>query len=127
MSTNTRIRSTKKYKALIAADFSDDDAMKILAPEAKAKKKGKGKKAKAQAPAELTAKQVAEALVAQRGLAFTRGRVYTNGPIIEAQVRVLKTGTPEVVQTSGVGRIVAVLIYREDSGDVAVQNLAKPV
>lgn len=126
--TSTRVRSTKKYKALIAADFSDEQALTLLGATAPAPaKKAKGKKkAKAQAP-ELTAKQQGEALVAKRGLAFTRGRVYVNGSIIEAQVRVLKTGTPEVVTTSGVGRIVAVLVYREDSGDVAVQNLAQPV
>jgi hypothetical protein len=168
--TRTNPRATKKYKALIAAEFSDSEALNFLASQGvdvshvqpkdapeddalaalvqagftreqaeqlnasqpkgkKAKKKAKKAKAAKAAPAPevLTAKQEGEALVAQRGFSFSRGRVYSTMETIEAQVRVLKTGRPEVVSTSGVGRVVAVLIYREESGDVAVQNLAKPV
>lgn len=168
MSTTTtaRPRSTKKYKALIAAGLDDSAALGVMGvsleaaepvvepeidpritslveagfkPEQAAqivaeqdagsskKKSKKAKKAKADAPAELSPKERAEALVAERGLTFTRGRVYVTSQVIEAQARVMKTGAPEVVQTSGVGHINAVLIYREDSGDVAVQNLRKPV
>jgi hypothetical protein len=166
----TNPRATKKYKALIAAEFSDGEALNFLASQGvdvshvqpkddatndaldalvkagftpeqaeqlnasqpakkgkKDKKRKKAKAAKAPAPEALTAKQEGEALVAQRGFSFSRGRVYSTMETIEAQVRVLKTGKPEVVSTSGVGRVVAVLIYREESGDVAVQNLAKPV
>lgn len=119
-------------QALVDAGlFTAEQAERLDASQAKPKK-GKGKKAKkgkgkARTTADLTPKQAGEALVAQRGLSFTRGRVYSNSDIIEAQVRVLKTGKPEVVSTSGVGRIAAVLIYRETSGDVALQNLVKPV
>lgn len=163
MSTTTRPRATKKYKALIAAGVNDAEALNILGvtveqagPEVdpriatliqdglftveqaeriiagdgstkKKGKKGKGKKAKAEAPVELTPKQVAEALVAERGMTFARGRVYVTPAIIEALARVTKNGKAEVVQASGVGRVAAVLVYKETSGDVAVQNLAKPV
>lgn len=73
-----------------------------------------------------TSKEQADALVAQRGLAHTKGRVYVTGTILEAAARVLKNGKPEVVASSGVGRTVAVVIFREDSGDVAIQNLYQP-
>lgn len=174
MSTTTRPRATKKYKALIAAGLNDNEALGVLGitPEqadvevvvdpriealkdggfteeqalqiltdqdagTKVKGKKKGKKAKVTAAikaeaaevlaASLSPKQRAEALVAERGLAFTRGRVYVTGELIEAQARVMKTGAPEVGNASGVGRVSAVLIYREESGDVALQNLSKPV
>ena len=162
MTTNTRPRATKKFKALIAAGLSESDALtvmgaddsatqvepdakaqlidagfteeqatKILADRDKGKGKKKGKKAKAKqveaAPEALTPKQEAEALVASKGLTFTRGRVYGGAALAEALVRVMKTGTAEVVTSSGVGRVSAVLVYRETSGDVACQNLAKPV
>lgn len=160
MTTNTRPRSTKKFKALIAAGlsetdafavmgvdgnmpndaepdaltqlvdagFTQDEAAKILADRDTGKgKKKKGKKAKAQAPEALTPKQEAEALVASKGLTFTRGRVYGGASLAEALVRVMKTGSAEIVTSSGVGRVSAVLVYRETSGDVAMQNLSKPV
>jgi hypothetical protein len=79
------------------------------------------------APVAETSKSVGEALVAQRGLAFSSGRVYVNGGIIEAAARVLKTGAPEIATSSGVGRTKAVLVFREESGDVALQNLRQPV
>lgn len=76
----------------------------------------------------LTNKDLGDALVAQHGLAFTRGRVYVTPSILEAAVRTLKGGGAEIVATSGVGRSVAVLVFKvEESGDVALQNLAKPV
>jgi len=74
----------------------------------------------------LSSKERGEALVAERGLAFTKGRVYVTGSHAEAIVRVLKTARPEIVTSSGVGRTKAVLVYREGSGDVALQNLAQP-
>lgn len=180
--TTTRVRSTKKYRSLIAAGLNDNEALNVLGDTttprkqaastevsaevntevvdnddpvfrqlvdggftaaqardlmakgdkpAKAKKggkkKGKGKKAKAAKPETLSAKDRADALVASQGLAFTRGRVYTTPDIIEAQVRVLKTGRPEVVMASGNGHVTAVQVYRTDSGDCCVQNLKKPV
>lgn len=139
--TTTRVRSTKAYKDLVAAGLSDKKALKALgrddvAPRTKGKTKARvavelplGKKAKKAKPAKA-AKVEPEAkpskeerLVAKAGKSFTRGRTYSNPAIIEAQVRVQKTGKPEVVPTSGVGRISAVLISRTESGDVAVQNL----
>lgn len=118
-----------RIEALKDGGFTEEQARNIIAGDGKAKKKGgkKGKKAKAETPAALTAKQVAEALVAERGMTFARGRVYVTPPMIEALARVTKNGKAEVVQASGVGRVAAVLVYKETSGDVAVQNLAKPV
>lgn len=129
-----------RLAGLVDGGFTEAQARKILEDQdAKASKKGKGKKgkkAKASAAikaevaevvaASMTPKQRAEALVAERGLSFTRGRVYVTGALIEAQARVMKTGAPEVVQASGVGRVSDVLVYREESGDVALQNLNKP-
>jgi len=127
---------------LVAGGFTEEQATKILADrdaQAKPAKKGKGKKgkkAKASAAikaevaevvaASMSPKERAEALVAQNGLTFTRGRVYVTPAIIEALVRVTKTGKPEVITASGVGRVAAVLVYKEESGDVAVQNLSQP-
>jgi hypothetical protein len=146
MSTTTRTRSTKKYKALVAAGLDDATALKILgepvAPqpnplaqllaagfdEAEAAailSQHQGEATEPPAPV-LTRKQAAEALVAEQGLTFTKGRVYVTADIIEAAVRVRKTGSPEVVRSSGVGRTAAVLIAKEDSGDVSIQNLARP-
>lgn len=50
--------------------------------------------------------------------------MYLTLDTIEAAVRVRKTGSPELIRSSGVGHTKAVLLYREDSGDVAAQNLA---
>ena len=72
---------------------------------------------------ELTSKERADALVAEHDLTFTRGRVYLSRDAIEAQVRVFKTGTPEIVATSGVGRAKAVVFYLSESGDLAAQHL----
>jgi hypothetical protein len=67
-----------------------------------------------------------ERLVEQNSLAFTKGRVYVTGSILEVAARVLKTGSPEIARTSGKGRVAAVLVQREESGDVSIQNLATP-
>ena len=124
-----------RLAGLIAGGFTEEQATKILADQdggttTKAERKA-AKKAKhetvAEPATELTDKQRAEALVAQQGLAFTKGRVYASPTLAEAIVRVHKGAGPEVIKASGVGRTAAVLVYREDSGDVALQNLAKPV
>lgn len=131
-----------RLAGLIEGGFTEEQARKILGDQdasSKPSKKGKGKKgkkAKASAAvkaevaevvaASMSPKERAEALVAQNGLTFTRGRVYVTPDMIEALVRVTKTGKPEVVSASGVGRVAAVLVYKEDSGDVAVQNLSQP-
>ncbi|NUS02007.1 MAG: hypothetical protein HOV97_05520 [Nonomuraea sp.] len=129
-----------RLAGLIHGGFTEEQARKILgdqdaAPKGKKGKK-KGKKAKASAAikaevaevvaASMSPKERAEALVAEKGLTFTRGRVYVTPTMIEALARVTKTGKAEIVQASGVGRTTAVLIYKEESGDVAVQNLMKP-
>ena len=133
---------TKVYKALFAAIGDRDAALAAYhalneaaptpvdepTPEVEAKveepkKKGKkGKKAKAK---KLTAQETLEAFVATRGFEFTRGRVYVTPQIVEACVRVLKTGRTEVATTSGKGRIDAVVVFATESGDVAVQNLVR--
>jgi len=68
---------------------------------------------------------VHEELVEAHGLTFTKGRVYLTADAAEAIVRVRKTGSPEILQSSGVGRTKAVVLFRTDSGDVACQNLSK--
>lgn len=121
--------AAEKVAALVATGaFTEAEARKVVeaqffTPTATAKV-DLTKPAKVVAPP--TSKEQADALVAQRGLAHTKGRVYVTGTILEAAARVLKNGKPEVVASSGVGRTVAVVIFREDSGDVAIQNLYQP-
>jgi hypothetical protein len=74
---------------------------------------------------ELTSEEKGDALVAEHGLKFTRGRVYLTADDIEAAVRVRKTGSPEIVQSSGVGHTKAILFFGTPSGAVAAQNLTK--
>lgn len=123
------MRETINMRSIVSESMKDlraEDAKK-KGKKSKGKKKGKKAKSRVKAQAEtLSDKDRAEALVAQQGMAFTRGRVYSTPAIVEAQVRVLKTGRPEVVPTSGVGHIAAVLLYRETSGDCVIQNLKKP-
>jgi hypothetical protein len=78
--------------------------------------------AKAQAPkAEgFDAKTHAEG----EGYALNTGRTYLTGDALKAAARVAKSGTPEIVATSG-GRNSHVLLFRSPAGDVAVQNLRK--
>lgn len=146
------ITRTKKYKALIAVGLSPDDAARryreivegavtpepdplaalvdagFTEEEARAiVSSGAVVEAPvAEAPKPKTSQEVAEALVEEHGYAFTKGRVYVTADTIEAAVRVRKTGSPEVVTSSGVGRTAATLIFKLESGDVAIQNLAKP-
>ncbi len=78
------------------------------------------------APKPVTSKEIADALIEQNGLSPVRGRVYTTPELIEAQVRVLKTGKPEIVKFSGEHRTKAVAVFRTDAGDsVALQNLGE--
>jgi hypothetical protein len=147
MTTIANIKRTKKFKALLAVGLDEDTALKHLGhrvadpttaaiaelvaagfTEVQAKSIVGGsaaptEPAKAAASKVLTSKEHGEVLVEERGLAFARGRTYGNTNTAEAIVRVLKTGKPEIIQSSGVGRVAAVLIYREDSGDFALQNL----
>jgi hypothetical protein len=73
--------------------------------------------------APLTSSEQGEVLAAKAGLIPVRGRVYSHPALIEAQARVLKTGTPELVQQPGEHRTKAVLVYRLDDGKgLALQN-----
>jgi hypothetical protein len=102
---------------LIDAGFSPDEAAETLAEVSDATVESIVE-AKPKSP-----KDVADELVASQGLRHTRGRIYSNSHIIEAQARVLKTGSPEVIQSSGVGHTKAVVVFKVESGEVAVQNL----
>jgi len=70
-------------------------------------------------------KDVADQLVKEQGYKFGTGRVYgpKDGSLLAAGARVLKTGVPEIVKSSGVGRTAAVQVVRQDNGDVYFQNL----
>lgn len=74
-------------------------------------------------PATLSSKDQADVLVAQAGMIHIRGRVYSNTTLIEAQVRVLKTGKPEIVRLTGDRHTKGVAVWRHDDGTVALQNL----
>jgi hypothetical protein len=75
--------------------------------------------------APVTEKEKAEALVTERGFTYAKGRVYATPLLAEAIVRVHRGGKAEIVPSSGVGRTKGVLVYKEDSGDVALQNLTR--
>jgi hypothetical protein len=148
------IKRSKKFAALVTNGFTEAEALSLLgvpaqpadpAAEKVAALVATGSFTEAEArsiveaqfftptatatavkPEPVTSKTLADNLVAQAGLAHTKGRVYVTGSILEAAARVLKTGTPEIIATSGVGRTKAVVIFREDSGDVALQNLFQP-
>lgn len=141
------LKRTKKYQALKNLGWSDAQVLSYLQPVVsnpvadliaagipadEAARIVGGQFATPTAVAEtvkvaLTSKEQADALVAQHGFTHTKGRVYATGSILEAAARVLKGGKPEVVTSSGVGRTKAVVIFRESSGDVAIQNLTDPV
>ena len=108
-----------RITALVEAGFTEDEARNLLAEQSTASGESE--------PEPEPELSLAEALVAQHGLTFTKGRVYGGVTLAEAIVRVSKTGTPEIVASSGVGRTAAVLVNRESSGDVSVQNLRRPV
>lgn len=151
MSTTTsKPKTTKKFKALVAqlgseeaavsawnAAFPDnqigvtlpDDVAALVAvgfTEAQARAAVAAKSAPAEQPVALTSQEQAEVLIAKAGLTPVRGRVYVNSELIEAQVRVLKTGKPEVVRTPGSHRTKGVALWRTDEDSVAIQNLGEP-
>lgn len=71
-----------------------------------------------------TSKEVSDAQVEKSGLTHYSGRVYSSPALIEAQVRVLKTGHPEIVTLEGSRRTKGVALFRTDDGaSVAMQNL----
>ena len=128
IATATRVRATKKYKRLVANGLTDTQALLVLGrTDVPAKSEQTEQVAVLTAPTDKPQKADKGArLVEKKGYAFTSCRVYVNMSIVEATVRVLKTGKPEIITSSGVGRTKAVLIQRMESGDVSVQNLTKP-
>ena len=70
-------------------------------------------------------KSKADKLVEKHGYGYAKGRVYATPTLAEAIVRVHRNGKPEIVQSSGVGRTKAVLVSKQESGDVSLQNLTK--
>lgn len=72
-----------------------------------------------------TAKERLERQVADAGLSFTRGRVYVTKSIIEAVARTLRNGKAQIVEASGNGHVSHVLVAKEESGDVSIQNLQR--
>lgn len=130
----TNIKRTKKYKALLAVGLTDEKAQGVMNPASTSPLDIllEGGWNEDEARAILAGGTVepdepldpAEALVESSPYSYTKGRVYVTTSIIEACVRVIKTGKPEIVKTSGNGRTKAVLIKREDSGDASIQNLA---
>jgi len=75
--------------------------------------------------APVTEKEKAEALMVERGFTWAKGRVYATPALAEAIIRVHRGAKAQVVPSSGVGRTKAVLVYKEASGDVVLQNLTK--
>lgn len=74
----------------------------------------------------LTSQEKSQVQVAKRGLVYVKGRVYVRFDLIEAAVRVLKTGKPEIVDVPGDHRTRGVALYRlEDGETVALQNLGQ--
>lgn len=74
-------------------------------------------------PKPLTSAERADALVAQHGYGYGKGRVYLTSAVVEGFARVQRTGTPEIVVLGTEGRTVAVSLFRTDKGSVACQNL----
>lgn len=108
-----------KITALVAAGYTEEQAKRALGAEA-------ATPATPAEPEPVAAKDAGKALVVEQGYDFARGRVYVTPDTIEAAVRVRKNGSPEIVASSGVGRTKAVLVYKEESGDVALCNLFRP-
>jgi len=116
----SKIKQDPQFQALVAALGSEEQAK--LAFDGIRQASAEPKLA---VVTPLSSKQRAEALVEKQGFEYAKGRVYAGPVLAEAIVRVHKTGKPEIVASSGVGRTKAVLVYKEDSGDVALQNLTR--
>lgn len=152
LKTDAQIARTKKYQGLIAVGLSPEDAIKayrrvvegLAEPEPEPEvnplqplldagftqeeaqailASGNTEPTAEEAKPEPTAQELAEALVVEKGFDFARGRVYVTPDMIESAVRVRKTGAAEIIASSGAGRTKAVLLFRTESGEVALQNL----
>lgn len=109
-----------EIQKLVDAGFTKAEAVEFIA-------EAKGDPAPVEAEKPLTSQEQGMIFAAQQGFTPTRGRVYSNTALIEAQVRVLKSGKAEVVRLSGERHIKAVLVFRVDDGfTVACQNLSEP-
>ncbi len=107
---------------LIAGGFSEAEAREILATHDGAPA-SPAPAPVVEPPKPATSQDLAEALVEASPFKFSKGRVYVGGDAIEAQVRVRKTGKPEIIAASGVGRTTAMVLFRTETGEVAIQNL----
>ena len=94
---------------LLAAGFTQAQAEEALKPSVSL--------------AKPTSKELGEALVIEGGFSYAKGRVYANDALVAAYATVKATAEPAIVASSGVGRTKAVLVYKEESGDVTFQNL----
>lgn len=83
------------------------------------------------AVAQATEVDPVQALVAEKGLKFAKGgRTYLTLPAATAVARVLKTGTPEVVEAAGERSekrrsVTHLVLFRTDEGAVGVHPLYK--
>ena len=140
MTAVKNIRRTKAFKTLLAVGFSEDEAVHKLSKLAKDKEtpvtdplttlveggftpEDAAKILGVEVKTDKTVRELFDEKVEAAGFSFARGRIYANPDVAEAIIRVHKTGSPEVVQTSGVGHTKAVALFLEESGDVSVQNL----
>lgn len=152
MGTTTNPTRTKKFKALVAVLGSEEAAVaawnagnpdnqiggstpvstevQTLIDAGFTREEAEKYAAQAAAPAPaapLTSQELAEVEIAKQGFVPVRGRVYGNTALVEAQVRVLKSGKPEVVRLEGEHRVKAVAVWRTDDGKTfATQNLSVP-
>lgn len=106
-----------RIQELVDAGFTRDQAVAALSDDAPTEAP------KVEAVPDPKPEDVKAEFVASQGFAFARGRVYSTKALIEAQARVMRSGKAEVVASSGVGRTKAVLVSKEASGDLALQNL----
>lgn len=110
---------------LVAGGFTREQALEALARTTQTTQATQASAVPATATPTPTPEQLREELVAKAGMTYTRGRVYLSTTAIETCVRVRKTGRPEVLAVREGTHIAGLLVYRTDTDDVAVQNLAK--
>lgn len=115
-----KVETKSELQQLLDAGFSQEEAEKALGAEVKAEPEAKPVSL---AKPEETPKERLARQVDQAGLTFTKGRVYINKAILEGAARSLRNGKAQIVEASGNGRVSHVLVVKEESGDVSIQNL----
>lgn len=105
-----------ELQQLLDAGFTQEQAEKALAADVKAE-------AAPVVPIAETTKEKLARQVDEAGLSFTRGRVYVTKSVIEAVARTLRNGKAQIVEASGNGHVSHILVAKEESGDVSLQNL----